>query len=148
MQNWTKSMGTLRLNTKTKERSPDLIGRVTIHCHLIHALLKQLDESARDVAECNIAAWQYRDKDGPFLNLQLSERYEAPRRDQGSETILTCCQSAVIRTNAIEIDRRRATRSPSCIPLAIVDATIGGYNLSQAGYYAITAIPTMRGKVP
>ena len=32
-------------------------------------------------------AWQYRDKDGPLLNLQLSERYEPPQRDQGSDTI-------------------------------------------------------------
>jgi hypothetical protein len=82
----------LRLNTKTKDRSPDLIGTVKIHYHLIHTLLKKLDESAEDVAECNIAAWQYRDKDGPLLNLQLSERYEPPQRDCGSETIFDLLQ--------------------------------------------------------
>jgi len=76
VKNWAKSIGILRLNTKTKDRSPDLIGTVKIHYHLIHTLLKKLDESAEDVAECNIAAWQYRDKDGPLLNLQLSERFE------------------------------------------------------------------------
>jgi hypothetical protein len=90
VKNSTRSIGTLRLNNKTKDRSPDLIGIVKIHYNLIHTtttLLKKLDESAEDVAECNIAAWQYRDKDGPLLNLQLSERYEPPQRDQGSETI-------------------------------------------------------------
>ena len=92
MKNWTKSIGILRLNTKTKDRSPDLIGTVKIHYHLIHTLLKKLEESAEDVAECNIAAWQYRDKDGPLLNLQLSERYEPPQRDQGSETIFDLLQ--------------------------------------------------------
>ena len=92
VKNWTKSIGILRLNTKTKDRSPDLIGTVKIHYHLIHTLLKKLDESAEDVAECNIAAWQYRDKDGPLLNLQLSERYEPPQRDQGSETIFDLLQ--------------------------------------------------------
>jgi hypothetical protein len=91
VKNWTKSIGILRLNTKTKDRSPDLIGTVKIHYHLIHALLKKLDD-AEDVAECNIAAWQYRDKDGPLLNLQLSERYEPPQRDQGSETIFDLLQ--------------------------------------------------------
>ena len=89
---WTKSMGTLRLNRKTKDRSPDLIGSVKMHNRLIHALLDELDETGKDVVECNIAAWQYRDKNGPLLNLQLSERYEPPQRDQGSETIFDLLQ--------------------------------------------------------
>ena len=93
MGKWTKSVGTLRLNNKTKDRSPDLIGSVKMHSHLIHTLLDELDETGEDVAECNIAAWQYRDKDGsPLLNLQLSERYEPPQRDQGSETIFDVLQ--------------------------------------------------------
>ena len=93
MGKWTKSMGTLRLNTKTKDRSPDLIGTVKMHSHLIHALLDELDEIGEDVVECNIAAWQYRDKDGPLLNLQLSERYEPPQRDLCSETIFDVLQT-------------------------------------------------------
>jgi hypothetical protein len=93
MGKWTTSMGTLRLNTKTNDRSPDLVGTVKMHSHLIHALLDELDEIGEDVVECNIAAWQYRDKDGSLLlNLQLSERYEPPRRDQGSETIFDALQ--------------------------------------------------------
>jgi hypothetical protein len=69
MRKWTKSMGTLRLNNKTKDRSPDLIGTVKMNSHLIHVLLEELDETGEDVVDCNIAAWQYRDKDGPLLNL-------------------------------------------------------------------------------
>ena len=93
MRKWTKSMGTLRLNNKTKDRSPDLIGTVKMHSRLIHALLDELDEIGEGVVECNIAAWQYRDKDGPLLNLQLSERYEPPQRDLGSETIFDVLQT-------------------------------------------------------
>ena len=93
MGKWTKSMGTPRLNNKTKDRSPDLIGTVKMHSHLIHVLLEELDETGEDVVECNIAAWQYRDKDGPLLNLQLSERYEPPQRDLGSETIFDVLQT-------------------------------------------------------
>jgi hypothetical protein len=90
---WIKSVGVLRLNNKTKDRSPDLIGSVKIHSQLIHRLLDELDETGEDVVECNIAAWQYRNKDGsPLLNLQLSERYESPQRDQGSETIFDVLQ--------------------------------------------------------
>jgi len=36
VKNWTKSIGILRLNTKTNDRSPDLIGTVKIHYNLIH----------------------------------------------------------------------------------------------------------------
>jgi hypothetical protein len=96
MGKWIKSVGTLRLNHKTKDRSPDLIGSVKMHNRLIHALLDELDETGADVVECNIAAWQYRDKDGPLLNLQLSERYEPPQRDQGSDTIFDLLQKRQI----------------------------------------------------
>ena len=93
MGKWIKSVGILRLNTKTKDRSPDLIGSVKMHNRLIHALLDELDETGKDVVECNIAAWQYRDKDGrPLLNLQLSERYEPPQRDVGQATIFDVLQ--------------------------------------------------------
>src|SRR6516225_8505627 len=92
MGKWTKSMGILRLNNKTKDRSPDLIGTVKMHPHLIHVLFEELDETGEDVVECNIAAWQYRDKDGPLLNLQLSERYEPPQRDFGQATIFDVLQ--------------------------------------------------------
>ena len=92
MGTWTKSIGTLRLNHKTKDRSPDLIGSVKMHNRLIHALLDELDETGKDVVECNIAAWQYRDKNGPLLNLQLSERYEPPQRDFGQATIFDVLQ--------------------------------------------------------
>src|SRR6516164_9047745 len=71
MGTWTKSIGTLRLNHKTKDRSPDLIGSVKMHNRLIHALLDELDETGKDVVECKIAAWQYRDKDGPLAEFAV-----------------------------------------------------------------------------
>jgi hypothetical protein len=64
-----------------------------MHSHLIHVLLEELDETGEDVVECNIAAWQYRDREGPLLNLVLSERYEPPQRGLGSETIFDVLQS-------------------------------------------------------
>jgi hypothetical protein len=87
VKHWTKSIGTLRLNNKTKDRSPDLTGTMKIHRNLINAMSNELDQTGADVVTCNIAAWQYRDDDGPLLNLQLTEPYKPPRRDQGSTTI-------------------------------------------------------------
>jgi hypothetical protein len=84
---FTKSVGTLRLHNKTKERSPDLTETIKIHRALITALGKHFAEHGAHVVECNLAAWHYQDKTGPLLNVQLSERYEAPRQYQGPENI-------------------------------------------------------------
>jgi hypothetical protein len=73
--NHTKSLGTLRLNTKTKEKSPELVGTIKMHRRLITALWKQLNASGGDEVTCNLAAWQYRDKSGPLLNIEVSEKY-------------------------------------------------------------------------
>ena len=56
-------------------------------------------------------------------------------------------KNAGMRKKTIEIDQWRANRPVGCIPLANSHARIGGFNLSRAEYYAITAIPTMRDKV-
>ena len=84
---FTKSLGTLRMNTKTKERSPDLTGTIKIHRRLIAVMSKELNETGKNVVECNLAAWHYQDKTGHLFNVQLSERYEPPRQYHGSENI-------------------------------------------------------------
>jgi hypothetical protein len=78
-----KSLGVLRINNKTKEKSPDLIGTMKIHRSLITVLWKELNNSGGEEVTCNIAAWQYHDKKGALLNVELSERYEA--RQNGSQ---------------------------------------------------------------
>jgi hypothetical protein len=72
---FTKSLGNLRINKKTKTRSPDLTGTAKIHRRLITWLWKQVNSSDADAVECNLAAWQYRDKNGPVLSVEISERY-------------------------------------------------------------------------
>jgi len=44
-----------------------------MHRRLITALWRQLDANGDDLVECNIAAWNYRDKAGPLLNVEISE---------------------------------------------------------------------------
>src|SRR5260370_27691789 len=78
-QNYTKSLGTLRINNKTKLKSPDLTGKINMHRRLITALWKQLNANAGgDHVECNIAAWHYRDKARPFRNVEISDPYVHP----------------------------------------------------------------------
>jgi hypothetical protein len=84
---FTKSLGTLRVNTKTKERSPDLTGTIKVHRGLVSALWNELRETGASAVECNLAAWHYQDKTGHLFNVQLSERYEPPRQYHGSESI-------------------------------------------------------------
>ena len=74
-QNYTKSLGTLRINKKTKLKSPDLTGKIKMHRRLITALWKQLNATNGDFVECNMAAWNYRDKVGPLLNVEISGHY-------------------------------------------------------------------------
>jgi hypothetical protein len=69
----TYSLGELRLNKKTKENSPDFVGKIKLHRRLINELLTALEEAEGDTVLCNIAAWQYRDKNGPVLTVQVSE---------------------------------------------------------------------------
>jgi hypothetical protein len=73
--NHTKSLGTLRVNRKTKEKSPELVGTIKMHRRLITVLWKELNSSGGDEVTCNLAAWQYRDKGGPLLNVEVSEKY-------------------------------------------------------------------------
>jgi hypothetical protein len=72
---FTKSLGTLRINKKTKLKSPDLTGKIQMHRRLIAALWGQLNANGGDQVECNLAAWNYRDKAGPLLNVEISEPY-------------------------------------------------------------------------
>jgi hypothetical protein len=73
--NFTKSLGSLRINKKTKPKSPDLTGTAKIHRLFITWLWKRVNSTDADAVECNLAAWQYRDKNGPVLSVEISERY-------------------------------------------------------------------------
>jgi hypothetical protein len=58
MKNKTlKSLGYLRKNKKTKPRSPDLVGKITIQRHTIDAFARALDENPELTnVEGNVAA--------------------------------------------------------------------------------------------
>ena len=76
--NRTLSLGTLRPNNKTKDRSPDATGIIRIKRHLILALYQKLTESADDDVVANLAGWFYEDANGRYMRVQLSEEFQPP----------------------------------------------------------------------
>jgi hypothetical protein len=71
-----KSLGTLRKATKTKERSPDLLGQLHLQRHTLLEIVRQAKEANGDEVMCNLAAWRNEDKDGSaYLSVELSPWY-------------------------------------------------------------------------
>jgi hypothetical protein len=71
------SIGKLRPATgQKKPRSPNMLGAITLQRSTLEALLKQMDEANADKIEGYLAGWFNEDRDGKYLGIQLSERYE------------------------------------------------------------------------
>ena len=72
------SLGTLRINNKTKDKSPDVTGTISIKRELLLELHKQLESDDDEVVAC-LAGWFYDDAKGRYMRVQLSKqsrRYE------------------------------------------------------------------------
>jgi hypothetical protein len=79
MANGNKSLGTLYLATKTKDRSPDMKGTITIKKSHLQALGNQMSEEDTDEVVANIAAWS--NSDGSkrrFLTIELQPSTSYP----------------------------------------------------------------------
>jgi hypothetical protein len=75
-----KSLGALYRAEKTKPRSPDLTGPMTIQRHTLNALVKELGRTDGEVL-CNIAAWGNIDKSGrEYMTVELSPRFSSAER--------------------------------------------------------------------
>ena len=70
-----KSLGFLRRNDKTKEKSPDATGTIAIQRHLLEELLSQMDKANADEITANLAAWSYNNENDQFLSVELSPKY-------------------------------------------------------------------------
>ena len=69
------SLGTLRLANRTKERSPNLIGQITIQRSDFMAIQSHFQDTGREEVMCNIAGWFYDDSQGKSITVQLSPPY-------------------------------------------------------------------------
>ncbi len=80
-----KSLGMLRKAQKTKPRSPNVTGKLTLQRHTLTAIVKDLEQNGGDEVICNIAGWVNRDQLGQYLTVELSPRFvpyeqQAPKR--------------------------------------------------------------------
>lgn len=70
-----KSLGSLRIQQKTKPRSPELKGTIRIQRHTLEAIINQMDED--DEVTTNLAAWKHHDGNDFYLSVELSPKYES-----------------------------------------------------------------------
>ena len=71
------SIGKLRpAPARTKLKSPNMLGTVTIQRSTLEALLKQMNDADADEVVCNLAGWFNEDREGRYIGVQLSERFE------------------------------------------------------------------------
>ena len=72
-KNKLKSLGSLRIQQKTKPRSPELQGTIRIQRHTLEAISKHLDDDHEVIA--NLAAWKYHDGKDFYLSVELSPKF-------------------------------------------------------------------------
>ena len=72
---------------QTKPRSPNMLGAITLQRATLEALLKQMDDADDDEVTCNLAGWFNEDREGRYIGVQLSERYEKKRPEVQNMTV-------------------------------------------------------------
>jgi phosphoenolpyruvate carboxylase len=83
-----RSLGALRKATKTKERSPELLGQMQLQRHTFAAIAEAFKETDASEATCNLAGWKNVDKDGtPYLTVEISPRF-AQRKEEAKKSDL------------------------------------------------------------
>jgi hypothetical protein len=70
-----RSLGKLRVAQKTKPRSPDMTGTLSLQRHTAVAIVKAFEDSDGDEVTCNIAAWVNQDNEGQYLTIEISPKY-------------------------------------------------------------------------
>lgn len=73
-KNRLKSLGALRIQQKTKPRSPEMTGTIRIQRHTLETIIEQMDDGAEVTA--SLAAWKHRDGDECYLSVELSPKYK------------------------------------------------------------------------
>lgn len=72
-----RSLGALRKANKTKPKSPDLTGQMTLQRHTAAAIVERFSRDDIDEVVCNIAGWRNQDYNGSYLTVELSPRFVA-----------------------------------------------------------------------
>jgi hypothetical protein len=76
--NRTLSLGTLRPQAKSKDKSPDATGKIYIKRDLLLRLCQELNQSNGDGVLAYLAGWFKGESDGKYMTVQLSTKYDRP----------------------------------------------------------------------
>jgi hypothetical protein len=74
------SIGKLRRKAKTKEKSPDLAGKLTLQRHALDTITAQFADQDGDELQINLAGWVNVDGEGQYLTVEISPQY--PQRSE------------------------------------------------------------------
>jgi len=96
---------------QTQLRSPQRLGEVTIQRTTLEALLKQMNDADDDEVTCNLAGWFNEDREGRYIGVQLSERYEKRRPEVQNMTV-----EEFFSDLKLEQSQKRNGQSHSCGP--------------------------------
>ena len=64
-----------------------MLGTITLQRATLQALLKQMDGAGDDEVTCNLAGWFNEDREGRYIGVQLSERYDKKRLEVQNMTM-------------------------------------------------------------
>jgi hypothetical protein len=76
-----KSLGTLWKHTKTKPRSPDVTGKLSLQHHTLAAIVREIAETGGEEVICNIAGWMNQNQHGEYLTVEISPQF-LPHKQQ------------------------------------------------------------------
>ena len=68
-----RSIGKLRPATRSKEKSPNLIGKLALQRITLNEIVTQMREDGGSEITCNIAGWFNVDPSGKYITVEISE---------------------------------------------------------------------------
>ena len=75
-----RSIGKLRPANRTKERSPNLTGKLALQRATLNELAIQMREDGGTEITCNVAGWFNADSNGKYITVEISPLFKrAPR---------------------------------------------------------------------
>lgn len=67
-----RSIGKLRPATRTKPKSPNLTGKLSLQRATMNEFAREFRDSGSDEVDCNIAGWFNVDSNGKYITVEVS----------------------------------------------------------------------------
>jgi hypothetical protein len=80
-----RSIGKLRSATRTKEKSPNLTGKLALQRTTLNELVSQLRGHGGSEITCNVAGWFNVDAAGKYITVEISPLFRRMARPESLE---------------------------------------------------------------